>query len=155
MYFPEELMNMGQLYDYSGALKGQPGYRVSQVMRDADHAWAQIENARRVIATIEDAPLPGEHWKGLSKQDQERLKVKKVKEGARHFGFVFEGDWKGTKGKPPCFADGSRSYQLPKFKKNAQMELCYKWLTEYGYQMSTEEIEMMSGTHSIFQEEIK
>ena len=104
MYFPEELMNMGQLYDYSGALKGQPGYRVSQTMHAADHAWAQIQNARRVIATIEDAPLPGEHWKGLSKQDQERLKVKKVKEGARHFGFVFEGDWNGTSYRDTLYA---------------------------------------------------
>ena len=31
------------------------------------------------------------------------------------------------------------------------MELCYEWLTEFGYQMSTEEIEMMGGTHEVFQ----
>lgn len=64
---------------------------------------------------------------------------------------MFEGDWRGTKGKPPKFADGSRSWQFPQFKKNAAMELCYEWLTEFGYQMSTEEIEMMGGTHPVFQ----
>ena len=64
---------------------------------------------------------------------------------------MFEGDWRGTKGKQPRFADGSRSWQFPQFKKNAAMELCYEWLTEFGYQMSTEEIEMMGGTHPIFQ----
>jgi hypothetical protein len=53
---------------------------------------------------------------------------------------MFEGDWRGTKGKQPRFADGSRSWQFPQFKKNAAMELCYEWLTEFGYQMSTEEI---------------
>ena len=67
---------------------------------------------------------------------------------------MFEGDWRGTKGKPPKFADGSRSWQFPQFKKNAAMELCYEWLTEFGYQMSTEEIEMMSGTHTVFQTEV-
>ena len=67
---------------------------------------------------------------------------------------MFEGDWRGTKGKQPRFADGSRSWQFPQFKKNAAMELCYEWLTEFGYSMSTEEIEMMAGTHPVFQEKI-
>ena len=64
---------------------------------------------------------------------------------------MFEGDWKGQNGKPPRFADGSRNYQLPKYKRNVPMELCYEWLTEFGYQMSTEEVEMMGGTHQVFQ----
>ena len=67
---------------------------------------------------------------------------------------MFEGDWRGTKRKQPRFADGSRSWQFPQFKKNAAMELCYEWLTEFGYSMSTEEIEMMAGTHPVFQEKI-
>jgi len=65
---------------------------------------------------------------------------------------MFEGDWRGNKTKPPKFADGSRSYQFPQFKKDTKMELCYEWLTEFGYQMSTEEIEMRAGTHEVFQE---
>ena len=64
---------------------------------------------------------------------------------------MFTGDYKGHGGRPPMFADGSRGYQFPKYKKNVQMELCYNWLTEFGYSMSTEEIEMMTGTHAVFQ----
>ena len=67
---------------------------------------------------------------------------------------MFEGDWKGNKGKPPAFSDGSRSWQMPQYKKNPRMEMCYEWLTEFGYSMSTEEIEMMGGTHAVFQEVI-
>ena len=67
---------------------------------------------------------------------------------------MFEGDWKTEKKKPPHFAGGSRSWQMPEYKKNATLELCYQWLTEFGYQMSTEEIEMMAGTHSVFQTEV-
>jgi ParB family chromosome partitioning protein len=68
---------------------------------------------------------------------------------------MFEGDWKGNKGKPPMFADGSRNWQMPKYRKSEMLEMCYEWLTEFGYSMSTEEIEMMSGTHPVFQTEVK
>lgn len=68
---------------------------------------------------------------------------------------MFNGDYEGNKNKPPMFADGSRGYQFPKWKKNVPLELCYEWLTEFGYSMSTEEIEMMTGTHPVFQTEVK
>ena len=68
---------------------------------------------------------------------------------------MFEGDWRGNKTKPPKFADGSRGYQFPRYKQDPKMELCYEWLTEFGYKMSTEEIEMMSGTHPVFQTEVE
>ena len=68
---------------------------------------------------------------------------------------MFTGDYEGQKGRPPMFADGSRGYQFPKYKKNVPMELCYEWLTEFGYSMSTEEIEMMTGTHPVFQTEVE
>lgn len=68
---------------------------------------------------------------------------------------MFEGDWKGQKTKPPMFADGSRGYQFPKYRKNVLMETCYAWMTEFGYQMSDEEIQMMAGTHPVFQTEVK
>ena len=64
---------------------------------------------------------------------------------------MFEGDWRGQKNKPPKWADGPKD-RLPKHKINVPLELCYEWLTEFGYSMSTEEIEMMSGTHECFQE---
>ena len=68
---------------------------------------------------------------------------------------MFEGEWRENKSKPPAFAEGSRNWSMPKYRRNVEMEKCYEWLTEYGYQMSTEEIEMMGGTHQVFQTEIK
>ena len=68
---------------------------------------------------------------------------------------MFEGDWKERKAKPPMFAEGSRGYQFPEFKRNVMMELCYAWLTEFGDEMSDEEIQMMAGTHPVFQTEVK
>lgn len=67
---------------------------------------------------------------------------------------MFEGDWRGQKNKPPKWADGAKD-RFPQYKKNVPMELCYEWLTEFGYSMSMEEIEMMSGTHQVFQTEVK
>ena len=64
---------------------------------------------------------------------------------------MFEGDWRGNKGRPPEFTCGSRSWEMPKFDRKVKLELCYEWLTEFGYQMSTEEVEMMAGTHRVFQ----
>ena len=47
------------------------------------------------------------------------------------------------------FVSGYRK-DWPKHNRNTRLEQCYKWLTEFGYQMSTEEIQMMSGTHECF-----
>ena len=47
------------------------------------------------------------------------------------------------------FASGYRK-DWPVWKRNTRLEQCYKWLTEFGYQMSEEEIQMMSGTHACF-----
>ena len=67
---------------------------------------------------------------------------------------MFEGDWRGQKNKPPKWADGPKD-RMPQYKKNVPLEMCYEWLTEFGYSMSTEEIEMMSGTHPVFQTEVE
>ena len=52
------------------------------------------------------------------------------------------------------FMNGYRK-DFPKHERNVRLEQCYEWLTEFGYQMSTEEIQMMSGTHPCFQSEVK
>ena len=44
------------------------------------------------------------------------------------------------------FAKGYRK-EYPQFQRNPRLEQCYEWLTEFGYQMSDEEIQMMAGTH--------
>ena len=64
---------------------------------------------------------------------------------------MFEGD---ADPKTLTFTSGGRS-ALPKYDRKVRLELCYEWLTQFGYQMSDEEIQMMGGTHTVFQEEIK
>ena len=44
------------------------------------------------------------------------------------------------------FAKGYRK-EFPQFQRNTRLEQCYEWLTEFGYQMSDEEIRMMVGIH--------
>ena len=62
---------------------------------------------------------------------------------------MFEG---GREPKTLSFTCGGR-YDFPKYDRRVRLELCYEWLTEFGYQMSDEEIQMMSGKHPIFQKE--
>ena len=42
------------------------------------------------------------------------------------------------------------SYEMPKHTEHKKLDLCYEWLTQFGYQMSDEEIRMMSGQHECF-----
>ena len=62
---------------------------------------------------------------------------------------MFEGE---KEPKELSFTCGGR-YDFPKYDRKVRLELCYEWLTEFGYQMSDEEIQMMSGTHPIFRKE--
>ena len=59
---------------------------------------------------------------------------------------MFEGD---KDKKQMSFTSGGR-YDFPKYDRKVRMEQCYEWLTEFGYQMSDEEIRMMSGKHECF-----
>lgn len=58
---------------------------------------------------------------------------------------MFEGD-----GNVSGYAYGGK-YEMPKWKASKHIDYCYEWLTQFGYQMSDEEIRMMSGTHECFQ----
>ena len=40
-------------------------------------------------------------------------------------------------------------------KGNKTLDLCYMWLTEFGYRMSDEEEQMQTGTHPVFQTEVR
>ncbi len=62
---------------------------------------------------------------------------------------MFEGD---KEPKTLSFTCGGR-YDFPRYDRRVRLELCYEWLTEFGYQMSDEEIQMMAGTHPIFRKE--
>lgn len=62
---------------------------------------------------------------------------------------MFEGD---KDKKQMSFTSGGR-YDFPKYDRKVRLEQCYEWLTEFGYQMSDEEIRMMSGTHECYKKE--
>lgn len=59
---------------------------------------------------------------------------------------MFEGD---KEPKALSFTCGGR-YALPQHDRKVRLEQCYAWLTEFGYQMSDEEIQMMAGTHECY-----
>ena len=67
---------------------------------------------------------------------------------------MFEGDYRERGQKAPGYADGYKG-EMPRHRENRKLDRCYEWLTEFGYQMSTEEVEMMAGTHQIFQKGAK
>ena len=45
------------------------------------------------------------------------------------------------------------SYEMPKHQEHKKLDLCYEWLTQFGYRMSDEEIRLMSGEHECFGKE--
>ena len=65
----------------------------------------------------------------------------------------FEGDTESEHTSLQGYADGYKR-EFPKYKQNKNLDLCYMWLTEFGYEMCTEEIEMMAGTHPVFQQKM-
>ena len=40
--------------------------------------------------------------------------------------------------------------EFPEYKRSVKLELIYKWLTSLGYEMSTEEAQILSGDHEAF-----
>ena len=58
--------------------------------------------------------------------------------------------FEGLPEKPEEGESFANSYRkdFPKWQRNTRLEQCYKWLTEFGYQMSDEEIRMMGGRSS-------
>ena len=59
---------------------------------------------------------------------------------------MFEGDNGWRRG----YADGPKR-ERPYYKNNKSLDLCYEWLTDFGYQMSDEEEQMQAGTHECYQ----
>ena len=80
----DRFMNIGFLYQEQ-RMPGQPGYRQQQ----ASAAKEQLENAREVIASINDQPLPLEHWmKVPGKKAHAPGSI--VKQQGRQFHFNFD-----------------------------------------------------------------
>ena len=59
---------------------------------------------------------------------------------------MFEGDNGWRRG----YADGPKR-ERPYYKNSKSLDLCYEWLTDFGYQMSDEEEQMQAGTHECYQ----
>ena len=79
----ERFMNIGFMYQEQRQ-RGEPGYRLQQ----ASHAEEQIQNAREVIASINDQPLPLEHWQKVPGK-KPHSPGSMVKQQGRQFHFTF------------------------------------------------------------------
>lgn len=55
--------------------------------------------------------------------------------------------------KETCSTD--YKHALPKYQKSGKLTLLYQWLQSLGYEMASEEQQLLNGTHSVFQEELK
>ena len=89
------------------------------------YSWEKIDNLEKTIME-----MPQSEWPNLIMILLEGVHEKP--KDLESFASGYRGDW-------------------PRWTRNTRLEQCYKWLTEFGYTMSTEEIEMMSGTHAVFQ----
>ena len=102
--------------------------------REAIRDWLKLETSKweeRMTDTI----------KALEEIDMSRW--------TELIGILFEGD------KVETYAEGIKAHELPKYKKNYILDEEYNWLTSYGYQMSQTEIQLMNGTHPVFQTEVE
>ena len=59
---------------------------------------------------------------------------------------MFEGDGGSS------YAYGGK-YDMPRWQAAKHIDLCYEWLTHFGYKMSDEEIRLMAGTHECFKKD--
>lgn len=81
----------------------------------------------------------------IEKMSQKLLKMPQ-KQWPNLILLMFQGE---KEPKALSFTCGGR-YDFPQYDKKVRLELCYSWLTEFGYQMSDEEIQMMAGTHEVY-----
>ena len=82
-----DLMNIGTLYDTVSTPHAERLARYNETHTPGS-ALYQLAEARKVISTIKDSPLPTEHWT-YRYSNNEKRKIK-IKEGARQFTFNFE-----------------------------------------------------------------
>ena len=79
---------------------------------------------------------------------QKKIMAMKQSEWPKLILIIFEG-LPEKKNDYQSFTSGYRK-EWPAHQRNPRIEQCYAWLTEFGYQMNDEEIQMMAGTHEIF-----
>ena len=88
-----------------------------------EYTWDYVDDLERKLTE-----MPQKEWPGLILMLFEGLPMNDQVES---FACGYRRDW-------------------PKWQRNTRLEQCYKWMTEFGYQMSDEEIRMMSGQHECF-----
>lgn len=108
----------------------------------ADHNYNRYEMARDAFE------VKGQYrWEMVDDLKQKVMQMKQS-EWPMLILALFEGIPKEKK-QYESFAGGYRE-EMPVHQRNTRLEQCYEWLTQFGYQMSDEEIRMMSGTHECF-----
>ena len=80
-------MNIGTLYDNVSSPHAERLARYNETHTPGS-ALCQLAEARKVISSIADSPLPTEHWT-YRYSNNEKMKIK-IKEGSRQFTFNFE-----------------------------------------------------------------
>ena len=85
------------------------------------YSWDYVDNLQKLIMEMKQSDWPKLILIMFEGCPEDRKKV--------------ESFTTGYKGDPPVH------------QRNTRLEQCYAWLTEFGYQMSDEEIQMMAGTH--------
>ena len=108
----------------------------------ADHNYNRYEMARDAF------DVKGQYrWEMVDDLKQKVMQMKQS-EWPMLILALFEGIPKEKK-QYESFAGGYRK-EMPQHQRNTRLEQCYEWLTQFGYQMSDEEIRMMSGQHECF-----
>ena len=81
----DAFMNIGPLYGFKILKPGEPGYRQQTI----ETAERQINDAREVIASINDKPLPMEHWQRVpGAKAHTPGSMKKIAGRQFHFSFI-------------------------------------------------------------------
>ena len=86
-------------------------------------------------------------WRERTEKAAEVLRDLDIREIPKIIATYFEGE--ATK--PEGYAEGVKSREHPKYKKNHILDACYEWLSAYGYHLSDTEKQLMAGTHPCFE----
>ena len=110
------------------------------VLREISYT-SPTEEIRRVIG------IDTVDWRERTEKAAEALQNLDITEIPKIIATYFEGEATKTEG----YAEGVKSREHPKYKKNHILDACYEWLSAYGYHLSDTEKQLMAGTHPCFE----
>ena len=108
------------------------------------HAMA-YSSARDQLKELLEIP-DNVSWENRLPKTQEQLHKFEITDMAKIIILIFEGD------RLESYVDGVKSREFPKYKPNVILDECYEWLSAYGYHLSEQERQLMTGTHPCFGE---